>query len=58
MAEKLTKDERRELERIRGRVRRDGYSGDVDGVHTFDTAQMFDDMRTLLRTIKRLGKQP
>jgi hypothetical protein len=38
----------KEVSKIRGRIHRNKYNSLVDGVSTFDTVEMFADMRTLL----------
>jgi hypothetical protein len=51
----LTKDEQREIKSIRSKMRSSGGYGDmVEGVHTWNADEIFEDMRALLRIVKRL----
>lgn len=44
-----SESDRREVARIRSKVRSGEYGELIEGVHTWDVAAIFEDMRTLLR---------
>lgn len=58
MAKKLIADERREVSRIRERLRSgSGYTRLVEGVNTSDVSQMAEDLRALLKVIARMERK-